>query len=112
MVHGPSRSLRGLSLARRMRLDCVGDADLAETSERGADPLRAGAPSPSRHTPKAFGLVVLRSSPSHPSFSLFQIVGACRARWALAAQKAQWAAAFAELAEEEVGRDAPTPRII
>src|SRR6185437_11964273 len=40
MVHGPSRSSRGVSLARRMRLDCVGDADLAETSERGADPLR------------------------------------------------------------------------
>src|SRR6185437_1608333 len=34
------------------------------------------------------------------------------ARRALAAQKAQWAAASAELAEEEVGRDAQTPRIV
>jgi hypothetical protein len=66
MVHGPWL-VRGVGASRRIGLDCIGDADLAETSERGADPLRV-AQRVCRATPKKhLAFVLLRSSPSHPS---------------------------------------------
>src|SRR6185437_4339026 len=43
----------GASLSPRGGLDCIGDADLAKTSENGADRSRLGATGPERHDHKA-----------------------------------------------------------
>jgi hypothetical protein len=108
MVHRDRRAVA--SLSRRMGWDCIGDANLAETSERGADLLRVAhqvrRATPSKH------LLLLLSVQLRP-IRLFRGSQCCglRARRALAAHKAQWAAAFAELAKEEAGGDATTPAI-